>query len=92
MPIYEYRCTKCHKTFEKFQKITDDPLSKCPDCGDRVERLISQTSFSLKGGGWYKNGYTTPAPSKEKKEGEKKEDKKEKQKESKKKEIGHGEI
>lgn len=59
MPIYEYRCTKCRKEFELFQKITDEPASECPDCGGRIERLVSATSFSLKGGGWYKDGYAS---------------------------------
>jgi len=59
MPIYEYRCKKCSKEFELVQKITDDPMSECPDCGGKVERLVSATSFSLKGGGWYKDGYAS---------------------------------
>lgn len=65
MPTYEYRCEKCKKEFELFQKISEPPLSKCPDCGGKVTRLVSAASFSLKGGGWYKDGYAT---SKEKKE------------------------
>jgi putative FmdB family regulatory protein len=59
MPIYEYRCKTCKKEFELFQKITDDPLAECPECGSAVERLVSATSFSLKGGGWYKDGYSS---------------------------------
>lgn len=57
MPIYEYRCEICDETFEVFHKISDEPLGKCPKCGKKVNRLISQTSFALKGGGWYKDGY-----------------------------------
>ncbi len=57
MPIYEYECKKCEKIFEVQQKISDDPLSQCPDCGSGVEKLISQSSFHLKGGGWYADGY-----------------------------------
>ena len=56
MPIYEYHCKTCKKDFEVLQKITDDPLAACPKCGKQVKRLISQTSFTLKGGGWYKDG------------------------------------
>ena len=71
MPIYEYHCFKCDKEFERFQKITDTPLATCPDCNGSVRRLISQTSFSLKGSGWYSDGYTrgkpTAEPAKEKK-------------------------
>jgi putative FmdB family regulatory protein len=58
MPIYEYACGKCESEFEAEQRITDDPLKKCPQCGSkRVKRLISRTSFALKGGGWYADGY-----------------------------------
>jgi len=59
MPIYEYRCKGCKKDFELLQKITDEPLATCPKCGKKVKRLISQTSFTLKGGGWYKDGYSS---------------------------------
>jgi len=59
MPIYEYHCKTCKKHFELLQKISDPPLAKCPDCGKSVKRLISQTSFTLKGGGWYKDGYSS---------------------------------
>lgn len=57
MPLYEYGCKQCGKQTEVMQKISDAPLTQCPDCGGTVERLISQTSFVLKGGGWYKDGY-----------------------------------
>ena len=68
MPIYEYRCNACSKQFELFQKITDEPLAECPECGGTVERLVSATSFSLKGGGWYKDGYASKKPESTKKE------------------------
>jgi len=62
MPIYEYACGKCEAEFEAEQRITDDPLKKCPECGSkRVKRLISRTSFALKGGGWYADGYGSPS-------------------------------
>jgi putative FmdB family regulatory protein len=58
MPIYEYRCDGCGHQFEEFQKITDAPVRTCPECGRRkVRRLISQTSFVLKGDGWYVTDY-----------------------------------
>jgi len=61
MPIYEYACGKCEAEFEAEQRITDAPLKKCPECGSkRVKRLISRTSFALKGGGWYADGYGSP--------------------------------
>ncbi|MFQ5477185.1 MAG: FmdB family zinc ribbon protein [Candidatus Binatia bacterium] len=56
MPLYEYECSKCGQ-FEYAQRITDDPLSRCPSCRRRVTKLISSTSFRLKGGGWYAEGY-----------------------------------
>ncbi len=59
MPTYEYRCKKCKHEFERFQKITDEPVKKCPKCKGDVERLVSGSSFLLKGSGWYKDGYTS---------------------------------
>ena len=56
MPIYEYACEHCG-VFEEMQRITDAPLSKCPKCKRKVRRLISQTSFQLKGSGWYVTDY-----------------------------------
>lgn len=59
MPIYEYGCTKCGKHHEVMQKITEKPLSKCPDCGGAMKKKISNTSFVLKGTGWYATDYAT---------------------------------
>jgi putative FmdB family regulatory protein len=56
MPIYEYRCEQCGD-FEEMQRITDPPLHRCPTCRRRVRRLISNTSFQLKGSGWYVTDY-----------------------------------
>lgn len=56
MPIYEYRCEKCGD-FEVSQRITEDALKKCPTCKRKVQRLISSTSFQLKGSGWYVTDY-----------------------------------
>lgn len=56
MPIYEYECQKCG-TFEATQRITEKPLSKCPTCKGKVKKLISNTSFQLKGTGWYITDY-----------------------------------
>jgi putative FmdB family regulatory protein len=56
MPIYEYKCRKCG-VFESIQKISDAPLKKCPTCKGKVEKLISQSSFVLKGSGWYATDY-----------------------------------
>lgn len=56
MPIYEYQCEKCG-TFEVTQRITEKALSKCPTCKSKVKKLISNTSFQLKGTGWYITDY-----------------------------------
>jgi putative FmdB family regulatory protein len=56
MPIYEYQCAKCGE-FEVSQRITDDPLKRCPTCRSKVKKLISNTSFQLKGSGWYQTDY-----------------------------------
>jgi putative FmdB family regulatory protein len=56
MPIYEYKCDKCG-VFEVTQRITENSLKKCPTCKSKVERIISATSFVLKGTGWYVTDY-----------------------------------
>ena len=57
MPMYEYRCENCGLVFEVRQKFTDAPVASCTACGAPVKKLISQTGFALKGGGWYRQGY-----------------------------------
>ncbi|MEW5975408.1 MAG: zinc ribbon domain-containing protein [Acidobacteriota bacterium] len=57
MPIYEYRCEKCGEHLEVIQKFSDKPLRSCPSCKGRLTKLISQTSFQLKGSGWYVTDY-----------------------------------
>lgn len=64
MPIYEYGCSECGKHIEAFQKISDEPLSVCPECGGELSKLMSSTSFVLKGGGWYADGYTSSSSDK----------------------------
>ncbi len=56
MPIYEYECPECG-VFETTQRITEKPLSRCPTCHSRVRKLISHSSFQLKGSGWYVTDY-----------------------------------
>ncbi len=58
MPLYEYQCTACNNQFELRQKFSDAPASECPKCSGPVQKLISNTAFSLKGGGWYAEGYS----------------------------------
>jgi putative FmdB family regulatory protein len=58
MPIYEYACQSCGHGLEVQQRMSEPPLRTCPACGkDELEKQISLTSFQLKGGGWYKDGY-----------------------------------
>lgn len=58
MPIYEYACPDCGHRFDAMQKFSDDPIRECPSCtAENVKKLISATSFVLKGGGWYKDHY-----------------------------------
>ena len=63
MPIYEYKCTKCGKQFEVMRRMADANLSQCSVCGGKLKKLITNTSFVLKGGGWYVTDY----PSKDRK-------------------------
>ena len=57
MPLYEYKCDTCQKVFEEMQKFSDEPLKDCPTCKNPVQKLISMTSFALKGSGWYTTDY-----------------------------------
>jgi putative FmdB family regulatory protein len=62
MPVYEYACGKCGHELEAEQRITEPPLKTCPRCRARkLKRLISQTSFVLKGSGWYSDLYSSKA-------------------------------
>ena len=54
MPLYEYKCNQCHKTFEFLEKIHDKPKTICPDCQKAtLHRQVSLAGFKLKGSGWY---------------------------------------
>ncbi len=57
MPIYEYRCQQCQNVFEEWLKSFDDEAPNCPSCGGQAERIMSNTTFVLKGGGWYVTEY-----------------------------------
>ena len=58
MPIYEYVCKKCGHTLDALQKMSDDPLTVCPDCAaPQLKRLISAPRFRLKGQGWYETDF-----------------------------------
>ena len=59
MPIYEYECDKCGHHVEALQKITDPPLMECEQCHSKMKKLISQSTFHLKGTGWYVTDYAS---------------------------------
>jgi putative FmdB family regulatory protein len=59
MPIYEYGCDVCNKRIEVMQKFSDSPLERCEFCGGHLRKLVSNTSFVLKGSGWYADGYSS---------------------------------
>ena len=64
MPLYEYECKKCGHRFEKIQLFSDPMLKKCPECGGKIEQMISAPAIQFKGSGWYVNDYAKkPAPS-----------------------------
>ena len=65
MPIYEYHCEACGHEFEVMQKITDKPVHVCESCKKpKARRMISQSSFQLKGGGWYSDLYSSSSKTK----------------------------
>jgi putative FmdB family regulatory protein len=61
MPIYEFVCEACGRLVEKIQKLTDPPPDACPECGGKMAKIMSRNSFQLKGGGWYRDLYSSPS-------------------------------
>jgi len=59
MPIYEYECTKCGQQTEALQKFSDSPLTACEMCHGKLKKLISHSTFHLKGSGWYVTDYAS---------------------------------
>lgn len=58
MPIYEYQCQACEHVFDVLQKMSDEPLTYCPECGEpKLRKLLSAPNFRLKGGGWYETDF-----------------------------------
>lgn len=70
MPIYEYTCLKCNAHTEVLQKMTDKPLTRCRKCKGKLEKQWSQTSFQLKGTGWYVTDYAAKKSDGTEKKGE----------------------
>ncbi|HEY8669381.1 MAG TPA: zinc ribbon domain-containing protein, partial [Terriglobales bacterium] len=57
MPLYEYLCNKCGHRFERIQRFSDPMVKKCPECGGKVEQVISAPAVQFKGSGWYVTDY-----------------------------------
>ena len=57
MPIYEYECKKCGHRFERIQKFSDKPVTRCPECGGKVEQVLHAPAVQFKGSGWYVTDY-----------------------------------
>lgn len=68
MPIYEYKCESCQIVIEKIQKFSDPLLTECEKCGGKLNKLLSQSSFALKGSGWYVTDYAKKSSSEPKSE------------------------
>ncbi len=62
MPLYEYQCQKCGHRFERIQRFSDPLVKKCPECGGKVEQLISAPAVQFKGSGWYVTDYAKKSP------------------------------
>ncbi|MCK4837743.1 MAG: zinc ribbon domain-containing protein [Desulfobulbaceae bacterium] len=58
MPIYEYECQSCQEVIEIWQSLSDDQVTSCPSCEGTLKKIISMSSFQLKGGGWFADGYS----------------------------------
>ncbi len=66
MPIYEYECTQCGTIEEALQKFSDKPLTRCSNCKGKLTKLVSQSTFHLKGNGWYVTDYADKSKSSDK--------------------------
>ncbi len=84
MPLYEYKCQKCASVFEVIQKISDSPLTACPECGGRLNKVLTAPAIQFKGSGFYITDYAKKekpekdVPPKKKQKGDKKEEAKRK--------------
>lgn len=58
MPTYEYLCSTCRHRFDIWQKMSDDALTTCPECGASIHRVLHATGIVFKGSGFYKNDYS----------------------------------
>ena len=63
MPTYEYRCTDCEEHLEVVQSFSDDPLTRCPNCGGQLRKVFSPVGIVFKGSGFYKTDSRSGAKS-----------------------------
>lgn len=65
MPLYEYKCEKCHERTEILQRVSEPPYTHCPKCGGSMKKLMSAPAIQFKGSGFYKTDYaSSSAPAK----------------------------
>ena len=83
MPLYEYECKKCGHRFERIQKFSDKPVTRCPECGGKVEQVLHAPAVQFKGSGWYVTDYARKSSSPASSEGSKSESKSESKEEKK---------
>ncbi len=75
MPIFDYQCQACGHEFESIQKVSDKPLTECPECGkSELKKMVSAPSFRLKGGGWYETDFKNGSKKKDTKKDDTKKD------------------
>jgi putative FmdB family regulatory protein len=68
VPLYEYKCVKCGRRFEKIENLNGPHLKKCPNCAAKVERMLSAPAIQFKGSGWYVTDYANRSKSADKKD------------------------
>ena len=75
MTLYEYECKKCGHRFERIQKFSDKPVTRCPECGGKVEQVLHAPAVQFKGSGWYVTDYARKSSAPASSEGSKSESK-----------------
>ena len=65
MPIYQYRCQQCRHLHEAMQKVSDPPITECPECGGEMKKIIAPAGIIFKGSGWHINDYSRSSAAKE---------------------------
>ena len=60
MPVYEYQCCECGRRFEQYRRVTEPPLSRCPECRGRVRKVFRPVGIIFKGSGFHATDYRKP--------------------------------